>query len=136
MDKRETPDISVLHNEDAGGTLLNSDKKVGDDRILVTKEETSSSIIQWAFGEGVEGVFTQPMTKSRQTLIVGRATPWWGMVISHLDLRIHSILLSDFQFFSIIGAYFGSDIPVGRVSDLSHSDILIWRHVISRRRGL
>jgi hypothetical protein len=109
---------------------VNSDEKVGDDRILLTKEKPSSSIIQWAFGEGIEGVFTQPTTKSHQALIVGRGIPWWGMVITRLDLRIHSILLSDFQFFSLIGAYFGSDIPVGRVSDLSRSDILMTRNVL------
>ena len=78
------------------------------------KVEAFPSIVKWSFGEGHEGVFVQPTTGSEQVLVVGRSVPWWGMVIARLDLRIHSILLSDDRFSPVVRKYFGTGIPMGK----------------------
>jgi hypothetical protein len=56
-------------------------------------------------------------------LIVGRAVPWWGMVIARLDLRIHSILLYDLRMSSLVSAYFGSSVPIRFVTGKGRSDL-------------
>lgn len=77
-------------------------------------ELTSPSRMEWDFGEGREGVFVQPTSASEKVLVVGRGMPWWGMVVARLNLRIHSILLNDYTFSSLVSRYFGSNIPVGK----------------------
>jgi hypothetical protein len=92
--------------------------------------ETIPSVVKWSFGEGHEGVFVQPTTGSEQVLVVGRSVPWWGMVVARLDLRIHSILLSDDRFSSVVREYFGTGIPVGKSTNQSRSDILMTRNAL------
>jgi hypothetical protein len=87
----------------------------------------SGQLIKWTFGEGNEGVFVQPTSGSRKALIVGRGIPWWGMVIARLDLKIHSVLLSDTRFFDLVSDYFGRNVPLGKATELSGSDVLMTR---------
>lgn len=80
-------------------------------------------LINWEYGEGMEGVFVRPSSDSALVLIVGRAVPWWGMVIARLDLRIHSIRLHDLRLSSLVSAYFGPSVPIRMVSKKSRADI-------------
>jgi hypothetical protein len=91
----------------------------------------STPLVKWGFGQGQEGVFVQPTETSGKVLITGRGIPWWGMVIARLELRIHSILLSDSRFSSLVGSYFGSSIPVGKVHSQTHSDIMMTRNALN-----
>jgi hypothetical protein len=81
--------------------------------IEAVNQDVSQPLVRWNFGEGREDVFVQSRTDSPKVLIVGRSIPWWGMVVAHLDLRIHSILLSDKRFFTVVHKYFGTGIPMG-----------------------
>jgi hypothetical protein len=52
------------------------------------------------------------------------------MVVARLDLRIHSILLSNTRFCSLVSTYFGTAIPIGRTVNQSRLDILMTRHAL------
>jgi hypothetical protein len=93
---------------------------------------SSLPLINWSFGEGNEGVFVQPSSSSECVLIVGHDIPWWGMVVARLDLRIHSILLSESRFLSLVSKYFGPRIPVGLSLEQSESDIVLTREALRR----
>jgi hypothetical protein len=80
-------------------------------------------LIAWEYGEGMEGVFVRPSDDSAQALIVGRAVPWWGMVIARLSLRIHSILLHDMRMLPLLSAYFGPKTTIRALSERSRADI-------------
>jgi hypothetical protein len=84
------------------------------DEARMTQEGVTSTIISWSYGEGNEGVFVSPTSSSDKVLIVGRGILWWGMVVARVNLRIHSILLSDTRFTSIVSIYFGSRIPIAK----------------------
>jgi hypothetical protein len=86
--------------------------------------------VKWRFGEGNEGVFVQQSVSSEKVLVVGHEIPWWGMVVARLDLRIHSILLSNSRFHSLVSKYFGSKIPVGLSTEPSESDIELTREAL------
>jgi hypothetical protein len=92
--------------------------------------EIFSSVIQWGFGKGNEGVYVQPTAESAQVLVVGGGIPWWGVVVFRLDLRTHSILLSETRFSALVKRYFGSDMPVGHGVSQSRSDILMTRNAL------
>jgi hypothetical protein len=100
------------------------DKKVAEDEGAVPL------LVNWKFGEGHEGVFVQPTMSSNRVLLVGIGIPWWGMVIARLELRVHSILLRDYRFFDLVKAYFGSEIPLGKVVNQSRADILLTREAL------
>jgi hypothetical protein len=80
----------------------------------VNKHESkaSSSLVKWSFGQGNEGVFVQPTASSDNVLVVGRDIPWWGMVVARLDLRMFTVLLDDFRFYSLVSEHFGSRLPI------------------------
>jgi hypothetical protein len=67
------------------------------DAISLRAQNTSisndSSLISWEHGEGNEGVFVPPTTRSDQVLVVGRSVPSWGMVVAGLDSQQHTLLL-------------------------------------------
>jgi hypothetical protein len=92
--------------------------------------EIFSSVMQWGFGEGNEGVCVQPTTESAQVLVAGRGIPWWGVVVASLDLRMHSVLLSETRFSALAKRHFGSDVPVGHSVSQSRSDILMTRNAL------
>ena len=125
--------MSNLLREDTRACSLELDE---DDVTLKTsnQENTDQSgtpaLIKWKFGEGREGVFVQPTSKSRQVLVVGRGIPWWGMVVACLDLRIHSILLNDQRFVSVVSKYFGMSIPIGKSVNQTQVDILMTRNAL------
>jgi hypothetical protein len=99
------------------------------EQTLVSKKRKSgllnaSSVKKWGFGEGHEGSFVQPTASSDSALIIGRSVPWWGMVVAHIDLRIHSILLNGLRFPPLVSTYFGSDISMKKNVDQSSDDVL------------
>jgi hypothetical protein len=83
-----------------------------------------------SFGDGCEGVFVQPTSGSEKALIIGRSIPWWGMVVAWVDLRIHSILLNELRFSSLVSAYFRSNIPVKKNVDQYREDAIVTRQAI------
>jgi hypothetical protein len=97
----------------------------------MTQEGVTSAIISWSYGEGNEGVFVPPTSSSDKVLIVGRGIPWWGMVVASVNLRIHSILLSDTHFTSIVSAYFGTRIPIAKAVEQTRPDVLATRRALS-----
>jgi hypothetical protein len=105
-------------------------KQIMEAKKAAEIEKTAPALIQWSFGEGEEGVFVQPTSDSPKVLLVGRGVPWWGMVIARLELRIHSILLSDTRFAPLVSAYFGSRIPVGNIVNQSRCDIIVTRKAL------
>ena len=126
-------EMSHLSGEDTRACILELDE---DDVTVKTSNQKniyhpmSQSLVSWNFGEGREGVYIQPTPKSRQVLVVGRGIPWWGMVIARLDLRIHSILLTDQRFLSVVSKYFGTSIPIGKSVNQSRVDIMMTRNAL------
>ena len=49
----------------------------------------------------------------------------WGKVVAQVDLRVHSILLSNTQFYTLVGSYLGSSIPIGKSVNQSPLDIVM-----------
>ena len=47
------------------------------------------------------------------------------MVVARLDLRIHSIMLNNQQFVSVVSKYFGTSIPIGKSVNQTQVDILM-----------
>jgi hypothetical protein len=94
------------------------------------ESKESLSLIKWSFGQGNEGVFVQPTASSDNVLVVGRDIPWWGMVIARLYLRISTILLDDFRFYSLVSEYFGSKIPIYKGVNQSRLDVLATRKAL------
>jgi hypothetical protein len=109
--------------KDVEGTSLT---RILQSRTAAAREEIRkgpSPVIDWGYGVDTEGIYVQPTGTSAQVLVVGAAIPWWGMVISRLNLRIHSILLHDLRLCALVSAYFGASVPVRGLSQDARSDI-------------
>jgi hypothetical protein len=115
IEKRPRTILEKPMTKENGGTEVS-----GKDRGTDSKE---SKRVRRSFGEGNEGVFVQPAKEAKQVLVVGRDIPWWGMVVARLNLRIHSILLSEMRFSSVIRDYFGTSIPLRTVGQQGVSTI-------------
>jgi hypothetical protein len=114
----------VVGREKSGG------KKGRSSKDRSGKLNGPSPLIQWSFGEGSEGICIQPSICSDSVLVVGKRVPWRGMVVARLDLRIHSILLSDMHLSYLVSCYFGSEIPVGQSIDQSNQDMCVTREAL------
>jgi hypothetical protein len=51
-------------------------------------------------------------------------------VVARLDLRMHSILLSETRFSELVKKYFGPDMSLGHSVSQSRSDILMTRNAL------